>query len=286
MILVEAGSTVENQILWLFGLNGSVHRKFTVTELEREGEQELSYAAKFILAELGIEVVETAPDYLEMMLSRFGGGFPTTKEFSAFSRETLENVSAEDSADDALMAWLNREEILFRTLERHLVEDKLKEGFDDVDVFIKYSLSIQNRRKSRAGYALENHMVEILNQRKVKHSRGEETENKSKPDFLFPGITHYRDPEFPAASLTMLGAKSSCKERWRQVLAEAARIEKKHLLTLEPGISENQTNEMMANKLQLVVPREVHVTYLDRQQEWLYDLDSFVELVNERQEGL
>lgn len=54
---------------------------------------------------------------------------------------------------------MEQEELLFRTLERHIVSTRLKEGFGneklDVDVFISFSLSVQNRRKSRVGYALE-----------------------------------------------------------------------------------------------------------------------------------
>ncbi len=62
----------------------------------------------------------------------------------------------------------------------------------------------------------------------------------------------------------MLGVKSTCKDRWRQVLSEAARIPDKCLLTVEPGISENQTNEMQANRLQLVLPGEVPIRMLNK----------------------
>ena len=54
-----------------------------------------------------------------------------------------------------------------------------------------------------------------------KFARGAETENRNKPDFLFPRATQYRSTTFPSERLTMLGAKSSCKDRWRQVLSEA-----------------------------------------------------------------
>ena len=81
----------------------------------------------------------------------------------------------------------------------------------------------------------------------------------------------------------MLGVKTTCKDRWRQVLSEAARIPDKHLLTLEPGISENQTNEMQANRLQLVLPSELHVTYRENQQAWLMSLKEFVSHVMEQQ---
>lgn len=93
----------------------------------------------------------------------------------------------------------------------------------------------------------------------------------------------YRDATFEVAKLTMLGSKSTCKDRWRQVLSEASRIPHKHLLTLEPGISENQTDEMKSKQLQLVVPSAIHSTYKPSQQSWLMNVLQFVKLVEERQ---
>ena len=63
----------------------------------------------------------------------------------------------------------------------------------------------------------------------------------------------YHDADYPVAKLTMLGAKSSCKDRWRQVLSEAARLSHKHLIMLEPGITRTQTDEMQQSNLQLIV---------------------------------
>ena len=81
----------------------------------------------------------------------------------------------------------------------------------------------------------------------------------------------------------MLGAKSTLKERWRQVLSEAERIPEKHLLTLEPRIPVNQTDEMAAKRLRLVVPRPLHVSYRPAQQAWLMDLGEFIALARGRQ---
>ena len=52
----------------------------------------------------------------------------------------------------------------------------------------------------------------------------------------------------------MLGVKSTYKDRWQQVLAEANRIETKHILTLESTISTGQTDEMQRHLLQSIVP--------------------------------
>ena len=103
------------------------------------------------------------------------------------------------------------------------------------------------------------------------------------PDFLFPGECEYHDSAFEVTLLTMLGVKRTCKDRWRQVLAEAHKISEKHLLTLEPAISEKQTSEMQNERLQLVVPDSIQPSYTSEQQSWLMDVHGFIEFVKGRQ---
>ena len=81
----------------------------------------------------------------------------------------------------------------------------------------------------------------------------------------------------------MLGVKTTCKDRWRQVLSEAKRIKQKHLFTLEPAISVNQTFEMNAHHVRLVLPAGLHNTYTAEQQGKLVNLQDFIEVVRERQ---
>jgi hypothetical protein len=182
------------------------------------------------------------------------------------------------------MAWMEREEILFRTLEKHLLAERLSQGFaGDTEGFLQFSLSVLNRRKSRAGLALENHLEVIFAAHDVHCERATRTEGNARPDFLFPGGRNYRDPDFDAGLLTMLGVKSTCKDRWRQVLAEAARIEPRHLLTLEVSISRDQTQQMKQYGVQLVVPRGLQGTYSPNQLSSLMDLRGFIEVVRERQ---
>lgn len=54
----------------------------------------------------------------------------------------------------------------------------------------------------------------------------------------------------------MLGAKTTCKDRWCQVLNEADRIPNKHLFTLQRGVTRNQLQEMKDEHLTLVVPKD------------------------------
>jgi EcoRII C terminal len=285
VLIAEGRSSIASQLKWLFGVADLTHPGFAVRGHLEEEQDRVGFAGRVVLEQIGVEVVENrAEDFLGDMLGRFGRAFPQTRIFSAYARETLEGIVPADDPDGALMAWMEREELLFRTLERELVRERLVQGFaGDVDGFLQFSLSVQNRRKSRAGTALESHVASILDACGIRYSRVEPTENRSRPDFLFPGIAEYRSADFPEKRLTMLGAKTTCKDRWRQVLSEAARIHSKHLLTLEAAISEPQTDEMRAHRLQLVVPRTLHETYSADQQVWLMSLRDFIGIVQVRQ---
>jgi hypothetical protein len=283
VIIAPSKSTFESQLAWLFDISSDL-KGFDTKVFEEQEDKELDYASKFILEELGLETEETDENFLDLIFESFGKSFPTTKDFSKFSRNTLPEVSAKEDPDDAILKWMEREELLFKTLEEYLVSQKLENGFEDVDSFISYSLSVQNRRKSRAGYALEYHLAQVFDEFGLNYSHGKMTENRSKPDFLFPEIEKYHNESYPENCLNMLGVKSTCKDRWRQVLSEAARIEEKHLFTLEPGISENQTNEMKANKLQLVLPDSLHSSFKEVQKSYLLNLAEFIDFISYRQE--
>jgi len=286
IVASPAGSTVADQLLWLFRLeepNGA--------ELIREGDEidrDVNYVVQWVLGSIGLE--PTVPEvYTDTLTARFGRAMPTTRVFSAFAREHMDDCDPIDDPDHALMAWLETEERYFRAFERLLVEDRLRGGFMqegggvDVDGFISFSLSVQNRRKSRAGHALENHLEHIFQARQLNFDRGATTEGKSKPDFLFPSQAEYRNSGFASSRLSMLGAKASCKDRWRQILGEADRVETKHLVTLEPRISVDQTDEMQARRVQLVLPCEIHSSYTDAQRQWLWTVKNFIEHIRKQQ---
>lgn len=281
-LVVKGNTTFENQLLWLFGLRDQTCG-FSVNSISDENDRYLDFAARYILEELGIEVQNTDESWLDRILMTFGHEFPGTSDFSIFARSTLPEVNSLDNPDLAFMQWMDQEEMLFRTLEKHIVQIKLEEGFSEVDEFISYSLSVQNRRKSRAGWAMEHHLAQVFIDHEINFSHGMITENNARPDFIFPHIRNYHDDNFPKKYLTMLGAKTSCKDRWRQVLSEAQRIPNKHLFTLEPGVSVNQTREMQANNLQLVIPKQLFRTYDPKQIEWLLNLSDFIGIIKQRQ---
>jgi len=286
-IVAPAGSTGERQLSWLFDLHPE-GQSFVSRAVADDGPG-LDFAAHFILDEIGIEVEEPDGDRLDAIVDQFGMEFPNTATFSETARRTLPDVRAQEDPDAALVAWLSHEEALFRRLERRIVASRIEEGFrfadgqTDVEGFLRFSLSVHNRRKSRMGRSLEHHLEAVFRAHGIAFVREVVTENNHQPDFLFPDQETYRAaPDTGRACLTMLGAKSSCKDRWRQVLAEASKIPRKHLLTLEPGISEPQTTQMENSDLQLVVPQSIQNTYTQGQRTWLWNLDRFIRDVRDR----
>lgn len=280
VIVSPSGSTSEKQLLFLFGLE-EVDNSFIVKDF-REDRKDIGFAGRYILSALGIEIAEDnlEEDYLAQMIKAFGLTFPNTKDFSAFSRATVKDVSVLDDPDGALMSWWDREGMLLRIFEKEIIKTRLAQGFgDDTDAFISFSLSVLNRRKSRAGHSFENHLETIFAAQKLQYTKGGKTENNNKPDFLFPSVEKYHDPHFNAELLTMLGVKTTLKDRWRQVLPEANRIKNKHLITLEPAISKNQTDQMQAANLQLIIPKKLKETFSAAQQQEIINLQDFITLV-------
>lgn len=280
LIFTPQGSPAEAQLRHLFGLQDLTSRMKPAAL----PEQSMILPVRLLLEEIGINPFreKEVDDDLEMLLERFPKGLPKTEVLSSLARD-LTGIDSRDDADLALLAWLDREELLFRAYEKHLVAQRLREGFGDdgadVDAFVSFSLSVHNRRKSRVGHAFENHLTEIFKQHGLTFERGKGslyTEGRQQPDWMFPSFSAYHDSSFPTEKLTLLGAKTTCKDRWRQVLAEGDRLERKYLATLEAGISERQTNQMQEKSLQLVIPGRIHTTYSEQQQRWLYTVSDFI----------
>lgn len=215
--------------------------------------------------------------------------FPTTIAMSQYARECYNSVNHisknghELMPDDLLLGWLGAEYRLFQEVEAKLYQPILSQHFSSVDEFLKKGLEISNRRKARAGKSLEIHLGELFTHNNLLFESQGITENKKRPDFLFPDSESYQNFAFPTDQLVILGAKTSCKDRWRQILSEADRVESKHLFTLQQGISRDQLHEMYSNKLTLVVPNQ-HINSFPKEfRSQLLSLSSFIAYVREKQ---
>lgn len=267
----------------LFQMEAATPRMQLITSEDLQS-QDLEFAKRQILDELGLEVsIPSSEDDNEIatrelaLANEQGRDFPSTRRMSELAQSLVDIDSR--NADETLVAFIDREERIFRAIEKILVNIKLKKGFSSVDDFISYSLSVQNRRKSRMGFALENHLSKIFLDNQLRFDAQVITERGNKPDFIFPSIREYHDVKFSAELLVVLAAKSSCKDRWRQILDEAERIPNKYLCTLEQAISVVQTRSMAATNVTLIIPSAFHATYTEMQRRDLWSIGQFVDYV-------
>ena len=196
-------------------------------------------------------------------------------------KKTLEFRSLRgEIPDKRLLKRRECEYEIFQSVEEAVELPVIRRGFSSISEFVDRAQTVLQRRKSRSGKSLELHLKEIFLEDGLSEGRDfssqAESEPGKRPDFIFPSETAYRDPSFPSEKLRMLAAKTTCKDRWRQILNEADRIQVKHLLTLQEGVSENQFREMSESGVQLVVPEGLHHSYPWAVRPELLSLEKFI----------
>ena len=272
----------------LFGIDNDQLDSF-INLSEDKINREINYAERLIFEQIGFDqFIPKNDEDIEIIKREFGSiNFPKTIELSRLAQKLITNCDPIYNIDATFIKWLDREEQLFKAIETFVIKKELEDGFIngsvvDVDRFIEFSLSVHNRRKSRMGLSFENHFEAILNINKIKFIRNpriHEDSSEKHPDFIFPSIEEYYK-EYPDLSqLKMVALKSTCKDRWRQILKEADKIEKKHLCTLEQGISDSQINEMITSDVILIFPQQIKETYQDS--EFLGKFVNLQDFINE-----
>ena len=172
---------------------------------------------------------------------------------------------------------------IFKAVEYSRYGNVVSKGFPSVDEFVDMANQVLNRRKSRAGKSLEHHLAAIFDGNHLPFEEQVVTEGNKRPDFIFPSKKAYHDLTYPAKKLISLAAKTTCKDRWRQVLNEADRLKDdyKYLCTLQQGISVAQLDEMQAEKVRLIVPKPYIKTYPEERRHEIWSLDKFIAYVRE-----
>ena len=185
--------------------------------------------------------------------------------------------------DDKIISYTDQEYRLFRLIEYAYYRDTIERGFRDMDNFVEVANQVLNRRKSRAGKSLEHHIASIFDANHIQYEEQVKTEGNKRPDFIFPSGKAYHNPLFPTDRLISLASKTTCKDRWRQVINEADRLrdKNKYLLTLQQGISTPQLKEMAAERVILVVPKPYISSYPREFQGSIMTIKNFIAYVKE-----
>lgn len=284
-LLIIAKYTEEDYLGYVLSADEDIDGFFAYFNLAPDETNQLIDVAGVIKPDE--KIVQLFRDFV----SRFDK-FPDTRQMALGARECYnkaykigENVF-KTNPDDVLLNWVDTEFRLFKCMEEKFYADMITHSFDSIDTFIQTVNEVLNRRKSRAGKSLEHHLSDIFVHNALVFEEQAVTEDNKKPDFLFPNGKCYRNIQFPAGDLIVLGAKTTCKDRWRQVLTEADRVDVKFLFTLQQGISKNQLKEMHDSRLTLVVPQKYISSFPRDYQDEIKDLLGFILMVKEKQEHL
>lgn len=214
--------------------------------------------------------------------------FPSSEEMS-LTAQSIQNAVYNHNEyiltnpDKKLLDWTAVEYNLFRAVEHARYGEKITKGFNDVESFIEMANQVLNRRKSRAGKSLEHHLSTLFKGNNLEFTAQAVTEGNKRPDFIFPSEKAYHDMTFSTDKLISLAAKTTCKDRWRQVLNEADRLrtKRKFLCTLQQGISSPQLKEMKDENVVLVVPAEYISKYPQQYQSEIWSVKKFIDYVKE-----
>ena len=222
-------------------------------------------------------------------VKRLNAEFPGSNEIAEYARRCLNvstkltDIKIKNSPDNALLSWIEAEYNLFKLIENERYSEVIKKSFRSVEELVIVANTILNRRKARAGRSLEIHLGDMFDRFQLRYEAQPITEDNKRPDFLFPGVQEYTNPKYENSRLIMLAAKTTCKDRWRQILTEADRIKVKHLFTIQKGISRNQLNEMYKQNVCLVVPSRLIETFPQEFRGRILTLETFINFVRRLQ---
>ena len=131
----------------------------------------------------------------------------------------------------------------------HALVDRLPE----VD---RYMLSAGQQRKARAGVSFEHHIERMLLDGKVPFGKQVVIQARKRPDFILPSFAFLTSPPTGKAKGLILSAKTTLRERWKQVEREMHGSEL-FLGTVDENIAANAIEEMASMGINLVVPEHL-----------------------------
>lgn len=261
-LVARAGSQVERDLLEALALGDTaIRRQFSFLDAPSPDERE----ARGVVGQLAFPI--ESHDFYEVSdHAIFGrsvreGRLPTTREMATAAVDIVTRRGERLGDPDAyLSAALSAETDLYYGIEFAVQSARLStlmKTQPSVTDVIDFAMAVQQSRRSRRGQSLQNHFAMVLRNGGIPHSAQCRTEGGETPDFIIPSCDAYHDPAYAPDRLRMVACKSTAKERWRQVLHEAARIPEKYLLTLDTELTESTIIAMGSARVLAFLPRAI-----------------------------
>ena len=261
-VVAPSGSSAERRLLDAMNLGDSaIETAFQFLDAPVPDASEAERVASQLalpLAEEGAYEI-TTHEVFERALK--DGHLPPARDMAIAAADILRTKGqALLDPDDYLTAALAVETDLYFGIERHIHSARLEAMIaarPSVAEVIDFALAVQQSRRSRRGQSLQNHFAEVLRRERIPFSAQCRTEPGETPDFVMPGCAEYHDVTYPEARLRMVACKTTAKERWRQVLHEAARVPEKYMLTLDPDLTDSTLQTMANAAVFAFMPRDL-----------------------------
>jgi hypothetical protein len=130
---------------------------------------------------------------------------------------------------------------------------RLIDSVRDIDALM---LSASQQRRARAGYSFEHHIEAMLIAGELPFEKQVVIEAKKRPDFVLPSLRHLRRPPSGREAGLILSAKTTLRERWKQVQREMGESDL-FLATVDETIASNAIEDMAEMGITLVVPEKL-----------------------------
>jgi hypothetical protein len=257
-VIARAGSRAETEILdAILARDEPVLERFQAADPPApSADRAERLFATFAPAEAAADF-DTYPLVQEAFRS---GNLPGTRAMAEAGREIAGVGDARSDPDGFMDGALNAETRLFNHITEQLGRRGLNQLIERHAPFSDFQalfMSMNQAAKSRRGLSLQYHFASVLETTKILFSPQCPTETGETADFVMPGCVRYHDPNFPAERLRMVACKSTARDRWRQVLNEASRIEQKYFLTLDPDLTPRLIAKIWAADLRLFLPQSL-----------------------------
>ena len=132
----------------------------------------------------------------------------------------------------------------------------IRQLIDELPAIDAMMLSAAQQRKSRAGYSYEHHIEAMLFDGSIPFQKQVVLESKKRPDFILPSLA-FVDSGTPAAKTGLiLSAKTTLRERWKQVEREMSG-RRLFLTTVDENIASSAIKDMASIGVHLVIPESL-----------------------------
>ncbi len=191
---------------------------------------------------------ETTPDWVK-------------QNFSALVEEVQVNAYREYQSQEK-QAWTAavNEILLPLFLKGGSPENGAKIIAENFEAFDRFFLGLTQGRRVRAGKAFEL-VIRTLFER-LNYPFTSQAVIDGQPDFILPSVEHYRRNPMDAIIFTV---KRTLRERWRQIVTEGTRGLGFFLATIDEQIAQRDLADMLASRINLVVPTRIKTVREDYQ---------------------